>query len=121
MGEALDTIAGEIAEYYERGREDGRLTSGHGLLEYSRTQVLLRRYLPAAPARVLDIGGGTGRYAAWLASEGYEVILIDPVALHVSQAQARAADQPFAALVGDARSLDFADGSFDAAISLGPL
>ena len=57
----------EIAAYYERGREKDRLRTGAGLLEYQRTQNLLRRFLPVPPARVLDVGGGPGRYAAWLA------------------------------------------------------
>ena len=34
--------------------------------------------LPNAPALVLDIGAGTGRDAAWLASRGLEVIAVDP-------------------------------------------
>jgi len=40
---------------------------------------LLLRLLPVAPARVLDVGGGPGVYASWLASLGYEVTLVDPV------------------------------------------
>jgi ubiquinone/menaquinone biosynthesis C-methylase UbiE len=111
----------EIAAYYERGREEERLRTGAGLLEYRRTQNLLRRFLPVPPARVLDVGGGPGRYAAWLAHEGYEVTLIDPVPLHIEQARERASEHGFAALPGDARYLNFADESFDAVILLGPL
>ena len=33
--------------------------------------------LRAAPARVLDAGCGTGRVAAWLAEQGYEVVGVD--------------------------------------------
>lgn len=36
--------------------------------------------MPDAPARVLDIGAGTGRDAAWLAAEGYAVTAVEPVA-----------------------------------------
>jgi SAM-dependent methyltransferase len=80
---------------------------------------LLTRFLPAAPAVVADVGGGPGVYAAWLASRGYHVHLLDPVPLHVEQARALA---PLAsAAVGDARTLPFADASVDAILELGPL
>lgn len=35
--------------------------------------------LPPAPARLLDIGAGTGRDAAWLAACGYDVTAVEPV------------------------------------------
>ena len=34
--------------------------------------------LPAAPARVADIGAGTGSDAAWLASQGHRVVAVEP-------------------------------------------
>jgi SAM-dependent methyltransferase len=34
--------------------------------------------LPRAPARVLDIGAGTGRDAAWLAAQGHQVVAAEP-------------------------------------------
>jgi protein-L-isoaspartate O-methyltransferase len=40
--------------------------------------------LPAPPARVLDVGAGSGRDAAWLTSLGLEVVAVEPsVALRV--------------------------------------
>ena len=36
--------------------------------------------LPEIPAIVLDVGAGTGRDAAWLASRGYEVYAVEPSA-----------------------------------------
>ena len=54
------------------------LRGGSKLNERFRTQELLLRYLPAPPAVVLDVGGGTGQYATWLAALGYTVHLVDP-------------------------------------------
>jgi SAM-dependent methyltransferase len=108
---------GEIEAFYARGLERDRLETGTGALEFARTTSLLQRLLPAAPALVADIGGGPGRYATWLAAHGYQVRLVDPVPLHIEQARAAAID----AQVGDARSLEFADESFDAVLLLGPL
>src|SRR6516164_5208511 len=34
--------------------------------------------LPNPPALVLDVGAGTGRDAAWFASQGLEVIAVEP-------------------------------------------
>lgn len=106
----------DITAYYDRGEEHGRLRSW-GRLEFVRTQELLARFLPPAPAAVLDIGGGPGAYAAWLAGLGYRMHLLDPVALHVEQARELAVT----ASVGDARALPFADASADAVLLLGPL
>ena len=83
--EGLDS---KILAYYQEGVERERLLrGGAGRLEYLRTRELLARYLPLAPATVLDVGGGAGVYALSLAREGYQVHLIDPVPLHVEQAR----------------------------------
>jgi ubiquinone/menaquinone biosynthesis C-methylase UbiE len=114
----------EIRSYYEEGREDGRLRSGVGLLEFARTQEILRRHLPPPPVRILDVGGGSGVHAAWLARDGYQVHLVDPIQLHVEQALASSRSQPeasFTAEIGDARRLGQADESYHAALLLGPL
>jgi SAM-dependent methyltransferase len=34
--------------------------------------------MPVTPARVLDIGAGTGRDAAWFAAQGHQVVAIEP-------------------------------------------
>ena len=80
----MTTDLSKVVTYYESGVENDRLASGIGRLELARTESLLRRLLPPAPSRVLDVGGGpAGRYAAMLAHQGYEVVLVDPVPLHV--------------------------------------
>lgn len=94
------------------------------MLEFARTQELLQRYLPPPPAEILDVGGGPGVYAAWLARAGYHVHLVDPVPLHITQARETAAAQPadpFTASTGDARRLDAANASCDVVLLLGPL
>ncbi|WP_220134746.1 methyltransferase domain-containing protein [Nonomuraea soli] len=68
----------ELLAYYEQDREHSRLREERGRLEFWRTQDVLRRVLPPAPARVLDVGGGTGVHAELLAADGYDVELLDP-------------------------------------------
>jgi SAM-dependent methyltransferase len=115
----------DILAYYNRGDEAARLRHGLGRLELARTQELLRRYLPPAPASIYDVGGGSGVYACWLAAMGYAVHLLDLTPLHVAQALAASACQPqhplAGAAVGDARRLPRADASVDAVLLLGPL
>ena len=110
----------DIRSYYELGLERDRLTQGYSRIEFERTKELLRRHLPAPPARVLDVGGGPGAYASWLADTGYEVRLVDALPLHVEQAT-ELADGRFSAVLGDARRLDEPDASWDAVLLLGPL
>ncbi len=43
--------------------------------------------LPSAPALVLDVGAGTGRDAAWLASRGLEVVAVEPSSAMLAEAQ----------------------------------
>ena len=111
----------EIQKFYDAGLEAGRLLAGSGLVERARTEDVLERRLPPPPARVLDVGGGTGVYARWLAGRGYEVHLVDPVPRHVEEARAQAGPPLARAVVGDARRLDEADGSADVVLLLGPL
>ncbi|WP_300266937.1 bifunctional 2-polyprenyl-6-hydroxyphenol methylase/3-demethylubiquinol 3-O-methyltransferase UbiG [Microbacterium sp.] len=109
-----------IHDYYARRfDETDRLVtrSANGQVEFQRVQQLVStRLVPSS--RVLDIGGATGVHARWLAEAGHTVTLIDPVAEQVAAARAVPGVD---ALVGDARDLPFADGSFDAVLMLGPL
>jgi SAM-dependent methyltransferase len=107
----------EVLAYYDLGRERSRLETT-SRLEYLRTRELLGRFLPVPPARILDVGGGTGAYAVPLIEAGYDVVLVDPVPLHVDQARRSGVSS---AAVGDARSLEFDNDSFDAVLLLGPL
>lgn len=93
-----------VAFYRDRYDEGSRLTrSRHGQLEFVRTQELLRRLLPRVPARVLDVGGGTGIHARWLADDGYDVHLVDPVPGHVTKAAEHGSPRPLGTPAGSPR------------------
>jgi len=115
----------DVISYYESYREQERLERGIGLLEFERTVDVFRRLLPPAPAKVLDVGGGPGAYACWLAARGYEVHLLDPVPMHIQQARWASSKQPEHPVtsieIGDARELAHADASVDAVLLMGPL
>jgi ubiquinone/menaquinone biosynthesis C-methylase UbiE len=114
-----------IESHYGTGYERFRLfPDGRPSLEYVRSLELLERLLPRPPARVLDVGGGPGTYAAPLSRCGYRVHVVDPVPLHVDEArQAAGSDRAasFTAALGDARQLSEPDESQDAVLLFGPL
>ena len=115
----------EVLGYYALGGERGRLEQAYFPLERARTQELVVRHLPSPPGVVLDVGGAAGAYAFWLAERGYEVHLVDPVPLHVAQAEeasrSRVDGRLASARVGDARKLDVAEATADCVLLLGPL
>ena len=100
-----------IISFYERVNERDRLLSPQGQLEFIRSKEIVRRGLPNPPAVVIDVGGATGRYACWLAKEGSEVHLADPVPTLIEEAKRASQQQldtPIKNIrVGDARKLDF--------------
>jgi len=114
-----------IAAHYELGFERDRLFhGGEPRLELTRTLELLDRFLPSAPARLIDVGGGPGAFAAIWARRGYDVHLYDLLDLHVQQAHEAAdaqPDHPFTTRVADARSIPEPDASADVVVLLGPL
>ena len=119
-------LSDKILSFYRQTQESKRLaTHAKGQLELVRTQEIITRYLSAPPAVILDIGGGSGPYACWLAKAGYEVHLVDPVDLHIEQAQEASNQQPehpIASIsLGDARSLRCSSMSVDVVLLLGPL
>ena len=96
-----------------------------GAIEFEVTCHVLATYLPLH-ARVLDIGGGPGRYTIWLAQQGHHVTLADLCPEQLSIARTKIGQAGVDAMVeevieADARDLShWADNSFDAVLSLGP-
>lgn len=60
------------------------------------------------PAKVLDVGAGTGLFTWWWAKRGFEVVGIEPSANMIDRSPCGELLQP-----GDAYDLQFEDGSFD--------
>jgi len=120
-----DNKTEKVVKYYGDYDEQARLSSNLGEIEFVRTQNIISRYLKSPPAKVLDIGGAAGRYSRWLAKEGYEVHLLDPVPKHIEQAKEASdaqSEMPIASCsVGDARQLEFDDEIAEAVLLLGPL
>ncbi len=117
------TISKGILDFYNQSSEEQRLSAGLGPLEFERNKDLIGRFIPQKSCRVVDIGGGTGKYAAWLAREGHQVWMVDPVPKHLALAQKRSnkLKNKFEVLHGEARRLDFENDFADLVILHGPL
>jgi len=130
----------DVRAYYRSfgEREWARLANPEdGALEFALICHAVRSYVPpvmdrtdgqAGGPRVLDIGGGPGRYALWLAGLSHRVTLADlsPELLDIARARIAAAPESVRALIEDVVEADacdlarWGDASFDAALSLGP-
>jgi ubiquinone/menaquinone biosynthesis C-methylase UbiE len=124
VGDRVPELDPAIARFYEVAAEERRLEQGASLLEALRTRELIERYAPPPPKRVMDIGGGAGAYATWLADAGYDVHLLDASPRLVDEARRRSASmkRPLASCdVGDARATRFRDSTADVVLLLGPL
>jgi SAM-dependent methyltransferase len=119
-----DAVRAYYASFGER--EWQRLTNpDDGAVEFALTKRLLASYLPQS-GRILDLGGGPGRYTIWLAERGYQVVLADlsPELLTIARAQiadAGVGQRVEAIVEADACDLcRWPDASFDAIVCLGP-
>jgi SAM-dependent methyltransferase len=122
---AMQTDRARLRGYYSIFSEWGRLESPAGQVEFERALQLLEQYLPGA-CRVLDIGGGPGRYTIELARRGHRVVLADPSPVLLEQARERIADSK---VEGQIESIDeasaedlgcYSTSSFDAVVAFGP-
>ena len=123
--EPPDSVGELIERYYdEQVQREWERMERHRT-EFAVTMRALVEYLPPAPARVLDCGGGPGRYAIELARRGYEVTLFDLSAGNLRMAQGKAEEAGVALAgceQGTATDLSrFPDDAFDAVLLMGPL
>jgi SAM-dependent methyltransferase len=68
---AVDSI-----EWYNLHAES--VIERHESIRATDANAWLRKDLPRSPARVLDVGAGPGRDAAWLYSLGHKVVAVEP-------------------------------------------
>lgn len=77
--------------------------------------VVEREHLLPAGGRALDVAGGSGRHAVWLARRGFEVTLVDisDVALAQAEAAAAAVSVPIVTVQADLSTEPLPPGRFE--------
>jgi ubiquinone/menaquinone biosynthesis C-methylase UbiE len=114
-----------VEKYYDQNAQAEWDRLERHKIEFQVTLRALTEFLPEAPAKLIDIGGGPGRYAITLCQRGYQVALVDlsSASLELARQKAAEAGEKLEAYV-HANALDLAalpPASFDAALLMGPL
>lgn len=115
-----------VRRYYDGcvDREWERLTRPYRRFELASTLRLIEDHFPPT-GRVLDVGGGPGRYTIEMAQRGYRMTLVDLAPGNVARATTELARLGLSVdevREGDACDLaPIPDRAFDAALMLGPM
>jgi ubiquinone/menaquinone biosynthesis C-methylase UbiE len=114
-----------VENYYDQNAQEEWDRLERYRIEFQVTMRALTEFLPPVPAKLIDIGGGPGRYSIALAQRGYRVTLVDLSAGNLELAKQKAAEAGMeldAFIHANALDLSaFAAESFDSALLLGPL
>lgn len=119
---AQDT-AKTVQSYYDASVEQEWARLERGYFEFEINKHYIDRYIQPG-SRVLDVGGGPGRYSLHLAERGVDVTLVDlsPGNVAFAQERARAMGLSLPGHACDARIVDeTVEGQFDAILLMGPL
>ncbi len=115
----------KIKNYYCIFDEQGRLAQDEGRLEYEISLKIICNYI-SPNSKILDLGGGAGRYSIELAQRGHSVVLADLSPALLEQAQKYIYDNSLCPLesIDEVNALDlsrYSNETFDYVILFGPL
>lgn len=121
----MEDLSGRIARFYDSQPEYEWARMERHRTEYAVTLWAMEQHLPPPPARILDCGGGPGRYSIELTRRGYQVTLFDLSAGNLALARQKA-QQAGVTLQGieQGTAVDlsrFEADTFDAVLLMGPL
>jgi ubiquinone/menaquinone biosynthesis C-methylase UbiE len=111
-------VSDDVRTYWDEQAAEFDEAADHGLRDAavrSAWQALLMRLLPAPPARVADLGCGTGSLSVLMAEAGHHVSGIDLSERMVAAARAKAPDIEFGQ--GDASHPPYEAGSLDVVLT----
>ena len=130
----------KLEKYYSKFHEEHRLETRHGFVEFNTSMKYIGQAVemadtnnkaspsgasspsgaPASPAKILDIGAGTGRYSIALSREGFDVTAVELVKHNIEILRAK--HENVKTWQGDARDLHFLDDdTFDVTLLFGPM
>lgn len=112
-----------IKAHYDEAPELEWNRTNEGTIEYIITIEMLDRYIKSGD-KVLDIGGGPGRYSAWLAGKGCDVTLFDLSNGNVEFAKKKAEELGVSikTVCGNAMNEQiYPEESFDHILVMGPM
>jgi len=114
-----------VREYYNKGTEHEWNRFERHRFEFPITLKHINKCIGNSPLKILDVGGGPGRYSIQLAKLGHEVFLLDLSDENIKYAKIMAEQNNVKIvdyIVGDACDLtQFSDKQFDVVLNFGPL
>lgn len=111
-----------LERHYQQHKEDHRLETRHGQVEFAVSMKFIHDYLPQdrKNCKILDVGAGTGRYSLALCDEGFDVTAIELVKSNLDVLRSK--HSPVKTWQGNAVDLHFLeDDTFDMTLLFGPL
>lgn len=110
-----------IEKYYNSFKEDHRLHTRHGLVEFRTTMSFIEDFIPEGKdVKILDLGAGTGRYSVELCHKGYSVTAVELVKHNLEILRSK--HENINTWQGDARNISFLDDDkFDVTLVFGPM
>ena len=110
-----------LEKYYNKFNEDHRLTTRHGIVEFSTSLSFIRRVIGERKnLKILDLGCGTGRYSIELCRDSHDVTAVEPVLRNLEVLRSK--HENIKTWNGNALNLHFLDdGVFDIVIMFGPM
>lgn len=111
----------KLEAYYNKFNEDHRLTTRHGIVEFTTSMKYIHQYIPKnQKVKILDIGAGTGRYSIPLSEEGHNVTAVELVKHNLDVLESKHAHVN--CWPGNAMDLSFLpDDKFDITLLFGPM
>ncbi len=113
----------EIEKHYNKHKEENRLLTRHGRVEFEVSMKFIHDFLPEenkSNFKIADIGAGTGRYSVALAKEGFDVTAVELVKHNLEILESK--HEHVKCWPGNALNLNFLqDKTFDLTLLFGPL
>jgi len=111
----------ELITYYNKFKEDKRLDTKHGQVEFLTSIKYINKYLKKGD-KILDVGAGTGKYSIYFKNKGYDVTSVELVKQNISIFKTKSESKNIPIYQGNATSLKmFKDNSFDIVLLFGPM
>lgn len=110
-----------IEKYYNKFNEDHRLTTRHGIVEFSVSMHHIKHEIGGRTGlKILDAGAGTGRYSIELCHQGHDVTAVELVKRNLEVLRAK--HEKIKTWQGNALDLSFLEeNKFDITICFGPM
>ena len=110
-----------LEKYYNKFNEDHRLTTRHGIVEFTTSMKYIHDFIPdGEKLKILDVGAGTGRYSIALSREGHNVTAVELVERNLKVLESK--HEHVNCWPGNAMDLSFLeDDTFDITLLFGPM